>query len=180
MEFNSNENGFSRFAVWSTLGVLGLFLAALVGAFTEIAFGDECPVRLDPVSYSAQFDWQGTQASAKKLKIKVGALASSKSNTALTALIYSDQGCEAVCQVKNFMKEDNFQPIALSMECRGVKFEGLSTPVTLMWSVTHAAAPTLRFGSWASGFEETALRVDVDRLTPATNVAAAQPSVMSN
>jgi hypothetical protein len=107
--------------------------------------------------YSAGFDWEVSPKQVRPMEIRIG-----KGSTDFVAEIWSGRQIQAFCGLTNFAKEGPNVPVALEMECRGAKFDGLASHATLLWR------------TWLQGYSrKTALRVHVDRYSNPENFRTA-------
>lgn len=140
-----------------------------LGAYAAVAAsGSEppaCSTQLKEVLYSAQFDWEGTTP----MQIRIGTRSQPQGD--IWAVISGPRGCQAICRMKEFVKNSVESPIALSMSCQGAGFGVLTTPATVLWTSYDFPKPTLRFGSWVNGYQSVALRVEFDRYSAPKNSA---------
>ncbi len=134
--------------------------AAVAATTSETA---PCSIQLKEVLYSAQFDWsaQLNQGVSTPMQIQIGTQSHPQGDA--WAVITGPRGCQAICRMKEFVKNSVESPIALSMSCQGEGFGVLTTPATLLWTSYDFPKPTLRFGSWVNGYQSVALRVEFDR-----------------
>lgn len=147
------------FLIWAALAAALIPQATLANAAEVPA---TCGARISKVYYSAAFQWQGQ---AKKLVIGV---ASGNADASVpVAQIGSARGCEAVCSPAALERDEASRPVSMDMVCRSVAFDAASTPATLLWGGDTGRTPTLRFGSWLTGYRQASLRVERDAYSAA-------------
>ena len=132
-----------------------------------------CATKLKEVLYSARFNWE----SSTPMQIRVGTTNTPSSE--VMAIISSETGCQAICQFKDFVKNSVDSPVALSLTCRGAHFGALTTPATVLWSSYEFPKPTLRTGTWVSGFQNVGLRVELDRYSQPNPPARAMATTVA-
>jgi hypothetical protein len=106
---------------------------------------------------------------------------SGTSSSTAVAQIWSGKRCQASCSSidlglapKNpspgavrgaLYAEDLSMPISLDLQCRGEELGALSARVAVLWGQGTQSQTQLRFGSWVDGYEQAALKVEVDRFS---------------
>ncbi len=89
----------------------------------------------------------------------------------MTATVYAQGRCQAVCEVTNFEQDRNQatgggNPLSLELSCRSVGLAPLESRATLFWpEALGQKLPTLRFGTWLTGYRKAPLKVRLDTLT---------------
>ncbi len=146
-----------------------LFGGALLLASLPRAAGasDLCSGEMEQVLFAAKF------RSGTSMRIKIGTLKHAKNPRPL-AQIWTREGCEAVCELRALEREGTLKPIALAMECQGVRFSPLMMQASVLWGGNTgrhlAEKPTLRFGTWLEGYTLSELEVEIDRYTTGDKV----------
>lgn len=108
---------------------------------------------------------------AEPLRFVIGEAEGGTKGSAV-AQIWAGNHCQASCSSIQFEKGDLSMPISLDLQCRGEELGALSAHVALLWAQGNNTSTQLRFGSWVEGYEQAALKVEVDRFsTPGTQVA---------
>jgi hypothetical protein len=127
----------------------------------------DCGARLRTVSYTADFELKGNRTYAEKLQIKVGTPTVATLGGHLVAQIWSGNECRAVCKLRAFQKDEDGNPVAMSLRCEGARFSVLGSPATVTWpqytSMGSAGESVIRFGTWLTGYEDARLDVKTDK-----------------
>jgi hypothetical protein len=168
--------------------------AAMVPGTSPAAFaapaaipGDTCSMRLKSLQFAGTFDWKNTRTGkVEKLRFVIGTPAQGAGGTPAqgaattsVAQIWSGKQCQASCSSVDFGKstppgalqtDELSMPISLDMQCRGEELGALAARVAVLWNHGSKGATTLRFGSWVDGYEQAALKIEVDHFS-ATSLA---------
>ncbi len=88
----------------------------------------------------------------------------SKAKVPTLATLFAKGQCQAVCEVTNFEQETG-NPLSLELSCRSVGLAPLAVTATLFWpEALGQKTPTLRFGTWLTGYRKAPLKVRFDAL----------------
>jgi hypothetical protein len=152
--------------------LLPLRASAVTDANTLLA--GRCGAKLAHLTYAARFELKGSSKRAEKMRVvigvpsspavPVGRMALALPQPEYVAQIWGNGSCQAVCTLKRFEKhEESGRPLSMALQCQGARSEWLGTPATVQWTSESSTHPTIRFGSWLTGYEEAELLVSVDR-----------------
>ena len=152
---------FALLVVTKTAGASVAPLAAPVPA----PLLDSCTKHLKDVQFSGTFKLKSAASEAKPMRFVIGVPEDATPGSAV-AQIWSGDSCKATCSSIDFEKGGASLPISLDLQCHGAELGALSTHVAVLWD--HGPTPTtqLRFGTWLDGYEQAAVRVQVDRFNP--------------
>jgi hypothetical protein len=128
-------------------------------------------MKLKTLQFAGTFDWKNAHTGkSEKLKFVIGTPEHSEKGTSV-AQIWAGKQCQASCSsvdlgaasgAKAFAKDELSLPISLDLQCRGEELGALSARVAVLWGHGSRSETTLRFGSWVDGYEQAALKVEVD------------------
>lgn len=133
----------------------------IIVAFPALALASTCGSKLEHVEYKADFDWMGSSVVPKAMQLRIGSLEGRPNEK--VAQIATGGECQAVCRIEAFEKSNLQMPVSMDLDCRGNRLNPLAAPATLFFARGEELQPTIRFGTWLNGYQEAALRVDVDR-----------------
>jgi hypothetical protein len=88
----------------------------------------------------------------------------------MVAAVFARGQCQAICEVTNYERDhanDSIaNPLSLELNCRGIGLAPLSASATLFWpEALGQKTPTLRFGTWLTGYQKAPLKVRFDAFT---------------
>lgn len=131
------------------------------------------------ILYSATFKDQATE---RKMRIVLSTKDPIQNPKNWIAQIWDESLCQATCEVKSTEPETPFSPLALHMNCHSSGIRAFSAPVTVLWpergNLRPQNAPTLRFGSWLTGYESAPLLVEKDRLSLLQHPFLKKPEIL--
>ena len=117
-----------------------------------------CSARFQEVRYIGNFN------AGRAMRIKVGTVKNANGSLTESAQIWSGRTCAAVCQASQ-------SEGTVELRCNGVQFEALSTPATLFLLADWKGASTLRFGSWLGGYQDVAVKPELNRYSGNPRIA---------
>ena len=148
--------GFALITVWFT-GYLAVSSPSSAQAAEWTGKTVPASSTLSEVYFSAQFRWNG---GLSKNGFRLGP--DRENPQSIRAEILDSEGkTQALCQMVRFTKDSTTEPVAMDLKCRSGSLSFLHTTVSLLWN--GAKTPSLRFGSWLSGYKKVALDVTTDR-----------------
>lgn len=128
-----------------------------------------CSVSLKQTLYTATFRWKGQGIKARGMRLSIGTATDAGGRQRTIAQISSRAGaCYAVCGVRSVEKQGTLSPSSMQLDCKANDFGALSTPATLTWTDFNGPAPSIRFGTWLSGYQRSALKVELDSYSQLT------------
>lgn len=126
---------------------------------------DTCSMKLKTLQFAGTFDWKsGSSGKIEKRRFVIGTPAHGAVGTSV-AQIWAGNHCQASCSSVDLgAGVTGFSlPISLDLQCRGEELGALSARVAVLWSHGSKSETMLRFGSWVDGYEQAALRVELDQ-----------------
>ncbi len=131
-----------------------------------------CDIPLQHLDYSATFFWKGEEKGLRPMRIQIGLTPRHDGGSSKVALISSRDsrgsvpGCYAICATRALERRgSNAAPARLELSCRSEGIAGLNSPAALIWSPDEGSS-AIRLGTWAEGYQEAALRVELDSYSP--------------
>jgi hypothetical protein len=160
-----------------SLTISSAFLLALTLGTTAYASpqpansGDTCSMSLKTLQFAGTFDWKNAHTGkTEKLRFMIGTPEKGAAKGTSVAQIWSGKHCQASCSSIDIVgrpgaleMDEASIPISLDLQCRGEALGALAARVAVLWSHGSQPTTTLRFGSWVDGYEQAALKVEVDR-----------------
>lgn len=146
-------------------------LLTLSSAVQAAPTPDSCSMKLKTLQFAGTFDWKNTKnGRLEKLRFVIGSPEHGEKGTSV-AQIWAGKQCQASCSsvdlgaapgTQALEKDELSLPISLDLQCRGEELGALSARVAVLWGHGSKSETTLRFGSWVDGYEQAALKVEVD------------------
>jgi hypothetical protein len=157
-------------------GTVALAVVAFVLLVITKAASANCSLPIKNVQFSGTFSLKSSPQK-KPLRFVIGEPAGAGSGSSV-AQIWSGDRCQATCSSIDIEKGEMALPISLDLQCRGEDLGGaLSAHVAVLWDHGADHTTVLRFGSWLEGYEQAAMKVEVDHFNSPTAVSVASRSV---
>ncbi len=149
--------------VFATLLILitALWASQKSWAAIEPAQTPACAHRSLELKLDASFSLDGAP-----MQIRV---TGAKAKKPTLAALFTRGQCQAVCEVTNFEQDGEKttfgNPLSLELSCKSVGLAPLVVNATLFWpEALGQKTPTLRFGTWLTGYRKASLKVRFDAL----------------
>lgn len=151
--------------IW--LAVIALAFGLLGFATGARAASLDCGTAFKSVEYKAAFEysWNGK---ADPMAIRFGTTQTPQGPQHFAKIENSSKkgqaACQAVCSISRWNRVgQSAEPASAELQCSAPGFKALSQVLTVYWIHPKTDAPTLRIGKWLDGYEETPLKVALDR-----------------